>query len=223
MLMHIHLFAARCSSLIAAGILAGSTLFSAAVMAEPSKTPDAFIKSIAEDVLAEIKADKEIQAGDMSRVNKLVETKILPHVNFVRMTSLAVGRYWARATPDQQKALQTEFRGLLTRTYAGALSAAKDAQIQMRPLRASPEDSEVVVRSQVVQGRGDPIQLDYRMEKSATGWKIYDFNVLGVWLVETYKASFAQEIDKNGLDGLIKTMKERNKRLEEASVKKQSS
>lgn len=214
------LFLARCSSLISASIFVGVTLVSSATVAQTNTPPDALIKSIAEEVLASIKSDSEIQAGDMRRVNKLVETKILPHVDFLKMTSLAVGRHWTRATPEQQKALQTEFRGLLTRTYAGALSAAKDAQIQMRPLRAAVDESDVVVRSQVIPGRGDPIQLDYRMEKSATGWKIYDFNVLGVWLVETYKASFAQEVDKNGLDGLIKTLAERNKRLEEASAKK---
>ncbi len=203
-----------------AAFILGAAFLSGAAFAQADAAPDVLVKTIAEDVLAEIKADKDIQAGNLGKVNGLVETKILPHVNFARMTSLAVGRNWSKATPEQQKALQNEFRGLLTRTYAGALAAAKDAQIQMRPMRSAPDDTEVVVRSQVLQRQGEPIQLDYRMEKLPAGWKIYDVNVLGVWLVETYKASFAQEIDKNGIDGLIKTLAERNKRLESAGAKK---
>ncbi|MFM2398600.1 MAG: hypothetical protein RL341_757 [Pseudomonadota bacterium] len=207
-------------ALLRGGLALAAAGFAGSVMAQSAPTaPDALIKSLGDDVLASIKADKDIQAGDLRKVNGLVEAKILPHVDFARMTSLAVGRSWRSATPEQQKALQQEFRGLLIRTYAGALSAAKDATIQMRPLRAAADDTDLIVRSQVVQPRADPIQLDYRMEKGANGWKIYDVNVLGVWLVETYKGSFAQEIDKNGIDGLIKTLAEKNKGMENVGKK----
>ncbi|MGL4576186.1 MAG: MlaC/ttg2D family ABC transporter substrate-binding protein [Burkholderiaceae bacterium] len=207
-------------TLLRGGVALAAASFAGAVMAQSAPTaPDALIKSLGDEVLAAIKADKDIQGGDLRKINGLVETKILPHVDFARMTSLAVGRSWRSATPEQQKALQQEFRGLLIRTYAGALGAAKDATIQMRPLRAAADDTDLIVRSQVVQPRADPIQLDYRMEKGPYGWKIYDINVIGVWLVETYKGSFAQEIDKNGIDGLIKTLAEKNKSLESAAKK----
>jgi phospholipid transport system substrate-binding protein len=207
-------------TLLRGGALLASLSFAGAALAQSAPVaPDVLVKGLGDEVLAAIKADKDIQGGDLRKINGLVESKILPHVDFPRMTALAVGRSWNRATPEQQKALQQEFRGLLTRTYAGALSAAKDATIQMRPLRAAPDDTDLIVRSQVVQPRADPIQLDYRMEKSAAGWKIYDVNVFGVWLVETYKGSFAQEIDKSGIDGLIKTLAEKNKGLEAAGKK----
>jgi phospholipid transport system substrate-binding protein len=202
-------------SMAAAGVLAlglGSVAF-----AQSAAGPDALIKTLSDDVLAAIKADKDLQGGDLRKLNALVESKVLPNVDFARMTALAVGRSWRSATPEQQKALQQEFRGLLIRTYGGALSAAKDATIQLRPMRAAADDTDVVVRTQVMQPRADPIQLDYRMEKSAAGWKIYDVNVLGVWLVETYKNSFADEISKSGIDGLIKTLADKNKSLEGAA------
>jgi phospholipid transport system substrate-binding protein len=140
----------------------------------------------------------------------LVDNKIMPNVNFSRMTSSAVGRYWRQATPEQQKQLQDEFKILLVRTYAGALGEVKDQTLSFRPLRSRPEDTDVVVRSEV-RGRGEPIQLDYRLEKTPQGWKIYDLNVLGVWLVETYRTQFAQEIGAKGIDGLIATLTQRNK------------
>ena len=176
-----------------------------------SEAPDALIKRVSTDVLDAIKADKSIQAGDASKVVALVDTKIMPSVNFQRMTASATGRAWRSATPEQQKQLQEEFKTLMVRTYSGALSEVKDQTIVLKPLRAAADDTEVIVRSEV-RGRGDPIQLDYRLEKSATGWKIYDLNVLGVWLVETYRAQFAQEINANGVDGLIAKLAERNKR-----------
>ena len=175
--------------------------------------PDALVKRLSVDVLETIKNDKAIQAGDTTRVMALVDEKIIPNLNFQRMTSSAVGRNWRQATPEQQKRLQEEFKTLLIRTYSGALAQVKDQSIVMKPLRAAPEDTEVVVRTEV-RGKGDPIQLDYRLEKSAapaTGWKIYDLNVLGVWLVETYRSQFAQEISAKGIDGLIATLAERNK------------
>jgi len=142
-----------------------------------------------------------------------VETKLLPHVNFKRLTSSAVGRFWRQATPEQQERIQKEFRTLLMRTYAGALSQVKDHQLAMRPLRAEPGETEVVVRTQV-RGKGDPIQLDYRLEKTpgeGAGWLIYDLNVMGIWLIENYRTQFTKEISAGGIEGLIASLAERNK------------
>jgi phospholipid transport system substrate-binding protein len=172
--------------------------------------PDALIKRVATEVLDTVKADPSMQAGDMQKVMALVDTKIMPNVNFERMTASAVGRFWRQATPEQQKQLQTEFKTLLVRTYSGALSQVKDQSLSFRPLRAAPTDTEVVVRSEV-RGRGDPVQLDYRLEKADSGWKIYDLNVMGVWLVETYRTQFSQEITANGIDGLIASLAKRNR------------
>ena len=177
------------------------------------EAPDLLIKRLADDVLATIKADKSIQAGDTAKVMVLVENKIMPNVDFQRMTAAAVGPAWRQASPDQQKRLQQEFKTLLVRTYSGALAQVDEQVITVKPLRASPTDSEVVVRTEI-RGRGDPIQLDYRLEKTpgqGAGWKIYNLNVLGVWLVETYRSQFAQEINAKGLDGLIASLAERNK------------
>jgi phospholipid transport system substrate-binding protein len=164
-------------------------------------------------VLDNIKADKSIQSGDTAKVVALVETKVMPHVNFERMTASAVGPGWRQATPDQRKRLQEEFKTLLVRTYAGALTQVSDQVIALKPTRANADDKEIVVRTEV-KGRGDPIQLDYRLEKTAgqgAGWKIFNINVLGVWLVETYKSQFAAEINTKGIDGLIASLAERNK------------
>ena len=174
-------------------------------------TPDALIKQVSNEVIDTIKSDKAIQGGDVRKIMNLVDAKILPHVNFQRMTSLAVGRYWRQATPEQQKRLQDEFKTLLVRTYAGALTQVRDQTVEMKPLRAKPEDTEVVVRTEVKGRTGDGIQLDYRLEKAGDDWKIYDVNVLGVWLVETYRTSFAQEISASGIDGLINKLADRNK------------
>ncbi len=174
------------------------------------EAPDALIKRVSSEVLDAIKADKSVQAGEMSKVIALVDSKVMPNVNFVRMTASAVGRNWRQATPEQQKRLQEEFKTLLIRTYSGALSQVRDQTLSVKPLRAAPADNEVVVHTEVL-GRGEPVQLDYRMEKTATGWKIYDLNVLGVWLVETYRTQFAQEISAKGVDGLIASLAQRNK------------
>lgn len=174
------------------------------------EAPDVLIKRTSTEVLDAIRSDKAIQGGDVSRVIALVDSKIMPNVNFTRMTAAAVGRNWRQATPEQQKRLQEEFKTLLVRTYAGALSQVKDQTINVKPLRAAPADTEVLVRTEVI-GRSDPIQLDYRMEKTAGGWKIYDLNVLGIWLVDTYRTQFAQEITAKGVDGLIATLAQRNK------------
>ena len=181
-----------------------------AVQAQTIKAPDALIKEISSDVLDTVKADNSIRAGDVRKVIALVDEKVMPYVDFQRMTASAVGRYWRQATPEQQKRLQEEFKTLLVRTYSGALAQVKDQTVQLKPMRSSPEDTEVVVRSEV-RGKGDPIQLDYRLAKSPSGWKIYDVNVMGVWLVENYRNSFAQEITAGGIDGLIARLAERNK------------
>ena len=174
------------------------------------EAPDVLIKRISTEVMDSIKADKAMQLGDIAKISALVDNQIMPNVNFTRMTAAAVGRNWRQATPDQQKRLQDEFKALLVRTYSGALSQVKDQSISVKPLRAAAADTEVVVRTEVL-GRGDPVQLDYRMEKSGSAWKIYDLNVLGVWMVETYRTQFAQEISAKGVDGLIATLAERNK------------
>ncbi len=185
-------------------------LGSITVQAQAIKPPDALIKEVSSDVLDAVKADNSIRAGDVQKVIALVDSKVMPYVDFQRMTASAVGRYWKQATPEQQKRLQDEFKVLLVRTYSGALAQVKDQTVQLKPMRSGPEDTEVVVRSEV-RGKGDPIQLDYRLAKTASGWKIYDVNVLGVWLVENYRNSFAQEIGTNGVDGLIAKLAERNK------------
>jgi len=179
------------------------------------ENPQALVKRISAEVLDAAKSDKQIQAGNQKRVLDLVNAKILPYIDFQRMTALAAGRYWRQATPEQQAKLADEFRDLLVYTYSGALSQVRDQKLEFKPLRADPSDTEVIVRSQVVQPRGEPIQLNYRMEKVGDGWKIYDINVLGAWLIETYKGNFASEISRNGIDGLIKTLQEKNKRLAE--------
>ena len=177
------------------------------------EAPDAMIKRLSDEVLDAIKADKSIKAGDMTKILALVDSKVMPNVDFKRMTAAAVGPAWRKATPEQQKRLQDEFKTLLIRTYSGALAQVNDQTVSLKPQRSSPEDTDVVVRTEV-RGRGDPIQLDYRLEKTpgqGAGWKIYNLNVLGVWLVETYRNQFAQEINSKGVDGLIAALAQRNK------------
>ncbi|MGI4848898.1 MAG: MlaC/ttg2D family ABC transporter substrate-binding protein [Janthinobacterium lividum] len=207
-------------SLLYAALAVASLSF--ATFASAQEAPDAFVKRITQDVMTIAKTDKDIQSGNQQKVLDVVEAKILPNVDFQRMTSLAAGRYWREATPDQQKQLTDQFRTLLVRTYSGAISQIRDQELEFKPTRGAPTDEEVEVRSQVVQARGEPIQLNYRLEKTSGGWKIYDVNVLGAWLVETYKGNFASEISKGGIDGLIKTLAERNKRLAAAPPARKS-
>jgi phospholipid transport system substrate-binding protein len=173
-------------------------------------TPDGLVRQISVEVIGTVKSDKAIQAGDINKIMALVDAKILPNVNFVRMTASAVGRYWRQATPDQQKRLQEEFKHLLVRTYSGALTQVKDQSVELKPMRSRPEDTEVVVKTEI-RGSGEPLQLDYRLEKVGDAWKIYDVNVLGVWLVENYRSSFAQEISATGIEGLISKLAAKNK------------
>ena len=173
------------------------------------ETPDLLVKRVSADVLEAIKKDASLRNGDSTKINALVNDKVMPYVDFRRMTSAAVGPAWRQATPDQRQRLQDEFKALLIRTYSGALSQVGDQTITVKPLRMAAGDTDVLVRTQV-NGRGDPVQLDFRLEKQATGWKIYNLNVLGVWLVETYRNQFAQEINANGIDSLIKTLASRS-------------
>jgi phospholipid transport system substrate-binding protein len=194
---------------LAAAVIS-ATLLAAPFAYASDEAADVLIKRLSSEVMDKIKGDKTVQAGDMTKVMALVDSQIMPNVNFTRMTASAVGRSWRQATPEQQKKLQDEFKTLLIRTYSGALAQVKDQTVNVKPLRAAAADTEVVVRTEVM-GRGEPVQLDYRMEKASTGWKIYDLNVLGVWLVETYRTQFAQEINAKGIDGLISSLSERNK------------
>ncbi|RYF17202.1 MAG: ABC transporter substrate-binding protein [Comamonadaceae bacterium] len=195
---------------LAAAVLASTLMAGVMPLAHAQEAPDAMIKRLSDEVLAEIRSDAAIQAGDIDKVMALVDRKVMPNVNFQRMTASAVGPAWRQATPEQRQRLQQEFKTLLVRTYSGALSQVSNEQVQMKPLRAAPTDTDVVVRSEI-RGRGDPIQLEYRMEKADSGWKIYNLNVLGVWLVETYRSQFAQEVNAKGIDGLIASLAERNK------------
>ena len=180
--------------------------------AQTPLAPDALVRQISTEVIDTVKADKDIQAGNLGKIIALVDAKVMPHVNFQRMTAIAVGRAWRSATPEQQKRLLDEFKTLLVRTYAGALTQVKDQTVQLKPLRAGADDLEVVVRTEV-KGKGDPIQLDYRLEKTPAGWKIYDVNVLGVWLADTsFKSQFAPIVANSGLDGLIGNLVELNRK-----------
>lgn len=188
-------------------LAAAACLPLAAVAAE--EAPDALIKRLSADVLTTIKGDPALKGGDMAKINALVDQVVLPHVNFRRMTSAAVGPKWRQATPAQQERLQTEFKSLLMRTYAGALAQVTDQTVVVKPLRMAAGDTDVLVRTEV-RGKGEPVPLDFRLEKKEGAWKVYNFNVLGVWLVETYRTQFAEELNKNGIDGLIQTLASRS-------------
>jgi phospholipid transport system substrate-binding protein len=177
--------------------------------------PDVLVKSITEEVVAILKKDKDIQAGDAKKAADLIETKIVPHFNFVRMTRIAMARNWRLASPEQQKELVGEFKTLLVRTYSTALSNYRDQQIDYRPLRAKPEDTEVTVRSDVKpSGSSQPVSIDYEMEKTPNGWKVYDVKVGGVSLVTTYRDTFASEVRERGVDGLLKSLAAKNRQPE---------
>lgn len=198
-------------------VIASLVAFGPTVHAQ--EAPDALVKRVSQEILDIAKSDQQIQAGDQQRIMEIVEAKILPHVNFQRMTAMAAGRFWREATPEQQAALTDEFKMLLIHTYSGAITQIRNQKLDFKPMRFAPDDTDVVVRTSVARSRGEPIQLNYRLEKTPGSWKIYDVNILGVWLVETYKGSFSSEISKGGIDGLIRTLSERNKRLSGSSPK----
>lgn len=190
-----------------------------AVSLAADEAPDAFIKRVAVDTLEAVKADKSLKSGDVGKIMQLVDTKLVQHINFRRMTALATGPNWRKATPEQQKRLQEEFKLLLVRTYSGAMSQVSDQTIEVKPLRGEIDEKNLIIRTEV-KGRGDPIQLDYRLEKTpgeGAGWMIYDLNVLGIWLIENYKSQFTKEINAGGIDGLINSLAERNKSIAKKS------
>ena len=175
--------------------------------------PDALAKSVTDEVLVVLRADKDIQSGNTGKVVDLVEKKVLPHFDFARMTRLALGAGWRRASPEQQKLLVDEFRALLVHTYAATLTAYRDQTIEYRPLRSQPADTEVTVKSLINQAGGKPVTVDYRMHKAAEGWKVYDVIVADLSLVQNYRGSFETEVRKGGIDGLIRTLAEKNRQL----------
>ena len=202
------------SSFIFTGLmLAASTVFAQA----PDQTtpPDVLIKMVVTDVMTTVKSDPDIQKGNIPKIVDLVEKKIVPYTDMRRTTEMAMGPNWKKATPEQQAQLTSEFKNLLIRTYSGALSQLRDQTVQFKALRAAPDDKEVVVKT-VVLGRGDPVPLDYRLEKTANGWKVYDMNIMGVWLVEAYRNQFSNQISQNGIEGLVKFLQDRNKQLASA-------
>ena len=196
----------------AAATVAFSTVLVAAPVAA-AEAPDALVKRISNEVIDSVKADKDIQAGNRNKIMGLVNEKILPYVDAEKMTQQAAGRHWRTATPEQKQKLTKEFRDLLVYTYAGALSTIKNETVEFKPMRGSPTDTDVEVRSQVNVTRGEPITLNYRLSNDKGSWKIYDVNVLGAWLVQTYTSTFNSEIGKSGVDGLIKRLADRNAQL----------
>ena len=189
--------------------IAAATLFAIALCAHAQDSPDALVKRVSSEVLQIVKTDPKVQAGDQQRIREVVETKLLQHFDFERMTALAMGRNWRTATPEQQKKLTDEFRTLLVRTYSGALSQYRDQQIDYKPLRADANATDVLVRTEVVRQGQPPVQIDYGMEKK-DGWKVYDVIVGGVSLVTNYRDEFSEQVRAGGIDGLIKTLVAKN-------------
>ncbi|WP_036171178.1 phospholipid-binding protein MlaC [Massilia sp. 9096] len=198
-------------------VTAAAVAFSTSAIVAPAfaaaEQPDQLVKRVSTDVIDTVKSDKDIQGGNRNKIMDLVNSKILPYVDAQKMTQQAAGRYWRQASPEQQKQLSDEFRTLLVYTYSGALAQIKNETVEFKPFRADPADTDVEVQSQVNMTRGEPITLNYRLSKTPQGWKIYDINVLGAWLVQTYQSTFASEIGKSGVDGLIKKLHDRNQQL----------
>jgi len=175
--------------------------------------PDVLARNVTDEVLQILRTDKDLQSGNQRKARELIETKIAPHFNFAGMTRLALGRNWSAATPEQRKQLVAEFRALLVQTYTASLILFKDQKIEYRPLKMAPTDTDVIVRS-LVRGSGEPVQVDYDMEKTDEGWKVYNVKIGGVSLVENYRGTFNTEVTKNGIDGLIKALAAKNKAIE---------
>ena len=176
--------------------------------------PDALVKGVTDDVITIVRQDKAIQSGDTRKAVELVETKVLPYFDFAHMTRLAVGKDWKQANADQKAVLTNEFKTLLVRTYSNALTQYRNQQIDFKPLKAKPEDTDVVVRTEVRQPGAKAVQIDYNLEKLADGWKVYDVLVAGVSLVTNYRDDFGKEVRTGGIDGLIKSLKDKNKQLD---------
>lgn len=194
-------------------LLLGVLVLCASALAQ-EESPDALIKKVTDDVLTIVRQDKDIQGGNTKKAIALVEAKVLPHFNFLHMTALAVGRDWREATPEQKKQLAEEFKTLLVRTYSNALTGYKDQTIRYKPTKMQNGDTDVLVRTEIVQSGAKPIALDYSVEKLPDGWKVYDVVVAGVSLVSNYRDTFAQEIRANKIDGLIKMLAAKNKQNE---------
>lgn len=175
-------------------------------------TPDGLIRTITTDVMNTVKSDPSLASGDTNQIIKLVNQKILPYTDFQRTTQLVMGRYWRQATPEQRQQIAEQFKLLLIRTYSGAISQVRNQQINYLPFRAAPDATDVVVRTQVM-NQGNQIELDYRLEKTGSGWKVYDLNVLGAWLIQAYQQQFAEQIQKNGVQGLVQFLTDRNQQL----------
>ena len=186
--------------------------FASALAQEDS--PDALVKKVTDDVLTIVRQDKDIQGGNTKKAIELVEVKVLPHFNFQRMTALAMGRDWNKANPEQKKQLTEEFKTLLVRTYSNALTSYKDQTVRYKPTKMQSGDTDVQVRTEIVQAGNKPIQLDYSLEKQSEGWKVYDVVGAGVSLVTNYRETFAQEVRANGVDGLLQMLGNKNKQLE---------
>jgi len=200
-----------CARWIAPVLIAAAASFGAALPVAAQEAPDAMVKRVAQDVLATIKSDPAIQAGNEARIRDVLEAKLLPNFAFARMAALAMGKNWRRATPEQQVRITDEFRALLVRTYSGALNQYRNETIEYKPLRMHAGDTEVTVRTLVQRASGAPIQIDYGMEKKADSWKCYDVIVAGVSLVTNYRDEFNEQIKSGGVDGLIKTLADRNR------------
>ena len=191
-------------------IALATLLFAAAATPAAAPAPDKFVLQLSNEVIDAVKADKAIQAGDVSRIRALVDTKVMPHVNLPRMIRKSVGPQWNGASPEQQKRLAEEFKTYLINTYSGALTQVKDQTVRVRPLRGAADADEVVVGTDIV-SQGEPIKLDYRLEKAGDAWKIYDFNVLGLWATDSFRSQFARDLSAGGVDALIARLTEKNK------------
>lgn len=172
--------------------------------------PEALIRNTVDEVLTVIRQDKDIKAGNKEKVNALVDEKVLPHFNFAHMTRLAVGKYWRKATPEQKKVLEIEFRNLLVRTYTNAFTTYQDQEVEVKPLSMASDATDVTVKTSINNKSKPPTYVNYDMEKTARGWKVYDLSIEGVSLVTNYRGTFAEQIQRNGIDGLIKTLMEKN-------------
>jgi phospholipid transport system substrate-binding protein len=208
--------ASRWSGRVASIGLATTVLMAAAApdtALDAGMAPDALIRSISNEVLDHIKGDPALRGGDFVKRQSLIDEKVAPYVDFERMTQLSVGYGWRGATPAQRQALTGEFRTYVILTYSGAMSRVTDERVTVQAVRAQPGATEVIVRTRIDSSSGEPTGLDYRLEKTEAGWKIYDVTIMGVSMVETFRDSFVGEISRSGVEGLIRTLADKNKRL----------
>lgn len=199
------------SAFLAAGTLLAATAAQAQLPVDPKAAPNEFVQAVADNALQAVKNDNAVKNGDLNRINQLVDELILPYVNFEKTTRLAAGRHWRQGTPEQQQALVDAFRNTLVRTYSGALSSVDDvSRINIQPFRGDAGADDVVVRSLVTRSNGPSVGVDYRLEKTPEGWKVYDINIENIWLIQNYRNQFSQQISQSGIDGLINALNQRN-------------